>query len=166
MSTQPYPLSKYLSYASLSPTYKHLILNVSSHFEPQYYHQAMHFPQWRVAMKDELTTMELNHIWTVVLLPHRKHSIGCKWIFKIKYNSNGSIELHKAHLVAKGYTQKEGIDFVETFSLVAKLVTVKVLLALAANQQWLLVQLDVNNAFLNGDLFEEVYIDIPLGYHN
>ncbi|KAL5579088.1 hypothetical protein UlMin_011530 [Ulmus minor] len=108
--------------------------------------------------------METNNTWTVTPLPHDKHTIGCKWIYKIKFKSDGSIERYKARLVAKGYTQQEGLDFVETFSPVAKLVTVKVLLALAASHSWHLAQLDVNNAFLNGDLFEEVYMDLPLGY--
>ncbi|KAL5834492.1 hypothetical protein ACOSQ3_014061 [Xanthoceras sorbifolium] len=86
-------------------------------------------------MQEELRVMEANHTWSVTSLPVNKHSIDCKWIYKIKYKSDGSIELHKSRLVAKGYTQQEGLDFVETFSLVAKLVTMKVLLALAASHQ-------------------------------
>ena len=116
-------------------------------------------------MKAELDALESTNTWSVVTLPPGKHPIGCRWIYKIQYRSDGSVERHKARLVAKGYTQQEGVDFVETFSPVAKLVTVKVLLALATSQNWSLVQLDVNNAFLNGDLFEEVYMDLPLGYH-
>lgn len=115
-------------------------------------------------MTVELKAMETNTTWSVVPLPKGKHSIGCKWIFKIKHKADGSIERYKARLVAKGYTQQEGIDYIETFSPVAKLVTIKVLLTLAVSFQWPLVQLDVNNSFLHGDLFEEVYMDLPLGY--
>ena len=115
-------------------------------------------------MSAELTTMESNNTWIVVSLPAGKRSIGCHWIYKIKFKSDGTIERYKVRLVAKGYTQQEGVDFLDTFSPVAKLVTVKVLLAVAASKQWPLFQLDVDNAFLNGDLIEEVYIDLPLRY--
>ena len=141
-------------------------MQISCNYEPQFYHQAVKFPQWRDAMKMELDAMEANRTWTVVSLPQDKHSIGCKWVYKNKYRSDSSIKCYKARLVAKGYTQQEGIDFIDTFSPVAKLVTVKVLLLLAASHCWHLVQLDVNNAFLHGDLSEEVYMDLPPGYRS
>ena len=112
----------------------------------------------------KLEAMHMNNTWTITPLPRDKHAIGCKWVYKIKYKLDSSIERYKARLMAKGYTQKEGLDFFDAFSPVAKLVTVKVLLALAAIHKWPLIQLDVNNAFLNGDLFEELYMDLPLGY--
>lgn len=108
--------------------------------------------------------LESTHTWSVVPLPPGKIPIGCKWIYKTKRNPDGTIERHKARLVAKGYNQKEGIDFLDTFSPVAKMVTVKFVLALLAINKCHLHQLDISNAFLNGDLYEEVYMSLPSGY--
>ena len=102
-------------------------------------------------MAAEIAALEANHTWTLAPLPAGKKLIGCKWVYKIKYKVDGSVERYKARLVAKDFTQKEGVDYFETFSLVAKMVSIKVLLAVAAIQGLFLSQLDVNNAFLHGD---------------
>ena len=109
-------------------------------------------------MNKELAALEANHTWDLTPLPSGKHLIGCKWVYKIKFKSDRSIERYKACLVAKGYNQLEGIDYAETFSPVAKLVTIRSFVALAAAQDWLLTQLDANNAFLHGNLDEEVFM--------
>lgn len=115
-------------------------------------------------MNVELQALENNGTWSILFLSPGKHPIGWKWVCKIKFRANGTVERHKVHIVAKGYTQQEGIDFLDIFSLVEKLVTVKVLLFLAAIYDWFLTQLDVSNTFLHGDLIEEVYMIITLGY--
>ena len=129
--------------------------------EPDSCAQALKDPLWRAAMQDEIDALEANHTWVMTQLPPAKVPIGCKWVCKVKLKADGSLERYKARLVAKGFTQTKGVDFYETFSLVVKIVIVRTLLALAAIYGWHLTQLDVNNAFLHGDLDEEVYMLPP-----
>ncbi|RVX19440.1 Retrovirus-related Pol polyprotein from transposon TNT 1-94 [Vitis vinifera] len=120
--------------------------------------------EWKKAVQDEIDALEKNGTWTITDLPVGKRPVGCKWIFTIKYKADGSVERFKARLVARGFTQSYGIDYQETFAPVAKLNTIRILLSLAVNQDWCLQQLDIKNAFLNGDLEEEVYMEIPPGF--
>ena len=113
-------------------------------------------------MDKEIQALEHTHTRALTPLPPSKRPIGCKWVYRLKLNPDGTIERYKARLVAKGYTQRERLDFSETFSPVAKTVSVRVLIALASTKGWPLYQLDINNAFLHGDLDEEVYMDLPL----
>ena len=115
-------------------------------------------------MNKKLQALEANHTRDLVPLPAGKKTVGCRWVYKIKYLANGEIERYKTRLVAKDYTQEFGVDFHDTFFPVAKGVTVKAVFALAASKQWTVSQLDINNVFLHGDLDEKVYMNIPLGY--
>lgn len=112
-------------------------------------------------MRDEIIALELNKTWTITNLPPHKTTIDCRWIYKIKHKVDGRIERYKDRLVAKGYIQLEGLDFINTISPVAKITSVRLLLALAVMNNWHLTQLDVNNAFLYCDLHEEVYMQLP-----
>ena len=115
-------------------------------------------------MDVEIQIVLKNQTWDLVRLPEGKQAIGCRWVFKTKYKSDGFVDKYKARLVAKGFKQKEGIDYQETFAPVAKMITIRVVIALAAQFRWELHQMDVKSAFLNGDLTEEVYMEQPLGF--
>jgi hypothetical protein len=159
-----YPIANYVSTNRLSKPLTTFIHELSSHWVPSNIHEALTDPKWTQAIKGEMEALLKNETWTLVHLPKGKKTVGCRWVFSIKHKADGSIDRYKARLVAKGYTQTYGIDYQETFSPVAKLNTIRVLMSLAANLDWPLHQFDVKNAFLHGDLEEEVYMDIPPGY--
>ena len=135
-----------------------------SNSEPSTYKSAMSHPVWLDAMTEELSALQTQGTWSLVALPTHKNLVGCKWIFKIKRHADGSIARHKARLVAKGFSQEPGLDYGETFSPVVKPTTVRLVLALAAQFEWSLRQLDVKNAFLHGSLQEEVFMAQPPGF--
>ena len=132
--------------------------------EPTSYAEAAAHQEWKDAMDKEMQSIERNKTWELVKLPVGKKPIGLKWVFKLKRNSNSEVVKYKARLVAKGYVQKYGIYFEEVFAPVARLDTVRVLLAFAANNGWKVHHLDVKSSFLHGELEEEVYVSQPEGY--
>ncbi|CAL1400034.1 unnamed protein product [Linum trigynum] len=152
--------------AHLSPEQQHFAMILAAAFEPSCYAEAAQDFRWNEAMIEELKALFDNDTWDITDLPGGVKAIGCRWVFRIKYNPDGSIERFKARLVAKGYTQIYGIDYCDTFSPVAKLTSVKMLLAVASVNSWHLHQMDVNNAFLNGELEEDVYMELPEGLRN
>ncbi|KAJ9562057.1 hypothetical protein OSB04_007217 [Centaurea solstitialis] len=151
------------AYSSYSASFAPLITNIHRLTEPESYREAISNPLWQNAMAEELTALYQTHTWDLVPLPLGKHAIGSRWVFKIKTKSDRSVERYKARLVAKGYSQQYGLDYDETFAPVAKMTTVRTLIAVASIRQWKICQMDVKNAFLNGDLHEEVYMTPPPG---
>jgi hypothetical protein len=111
----------------------------------------------------ELQALEKTGTWKLVDLPPNVKPIGCRWIYKVKFHADGTVERYKARLVAKGYNQIKGLDYFDTYSPVAKLTTVRLVIALSSIHNWHLHQLDVSTAFLHGDLQEDVYMVIPPG---
>ncbi|GMJ03321.1 hypothetical protein HRI_004001300 [Hibiscus trionum] len=144
--------------------FKPKIYHVQVHTTPTTVHEAFQDSAWSTAVHNEFTALTTNDTWDLVSLPLGKHAIGCKWIFRIKHNPDGTVNRFKARLVAKGYTQVPGCDFLETFSPVVRFPTINILLSLAVTYSWPLHHIDVNNAFLKGDLSEVVYMHQPPGF--
>ncbi|XP_076925214.1 uncharacterized protein LOC143587953 [Bidens hawaiensis] len=159
-----YGLEKVVNYSNLSHEKFSFVSSLNKSIEPKWYRDAVLGKHWVDAMNSEMEALHRNNTWDLVDLPSGRKPIGCKWVYKIKYRATGEIDRYKARLVAKGFNQKKGIDFDETFSHVVKMVTVRCVLNLAVNNSWPIFQLDINNAFLYGDLNEEVYMALPEGY--
>lgn len=159
-----YPISDYVDYSNLNGSYKVFLTSLSNVDEPHTFKEASTSPHWVHAMQEEIAALELNKTWSIVNLPPGKQAIGSKWVYKIKLKATCEVERYKARLVAKGYHQQAGLDYHETFAPVAKMVTVKTVISVAASHNWPLYQMDVHNAFLQGDLNEEVYMEIPQGF--
>jgi hypothetical protein len=127
--------------------------------EPKKFDEALQDEGWVSAMHDELHQFTRNDVWTLVPHPAEQNIIGTKWIFKNKTDEHGTVVQNKACLVAQGYTQIKGIDFDETFSPVARLESIRILLSISCHLGFKLYQMDVKSAFLNGVLQEEVYVE-------
>ena len=132
--------------------------------EPTTYREAATEMMWQEAMQKELEDIERNKTWTLTNLPSEHKPIGLKWVFKLKKNSEENVIKHKTKLVAKGYVQRQGVDFEEVFATMTRLDTVRLILALVAQHRWEVHHLDVKSAFLNGGLQEEVYVAQPEGF--
>ena len=137
---------------------------MSSVVIPKNVKEALDHPGWRQAMIVEMQALDHSNTWELVPLPPGKKAVGCRWVYAVKVGPDGEIDRLKARLVAKGYTQVYGLDYCDTFSPVAKMTTIRLFFAMAAIRHWPLHQLDIKNAFLHGDLEEEVYMEQPPGF--
>ena len=146
-------------FASDSAIYEHCYMLVISH--PQTYQQYCTDPIWKSEMEDELQSVQENNTWELVPLPPKRKVVQCKWVFQTKIDADGSDIKHKARLVAKSYYQFHGVDYTDTFALVAKMDSIRLVLALAASKCWEVHHMDVKSDFLHGELWEEFYIRQP-----
>ncbi|GJW97694.1 retrovirus-related pol polyprotein from transposon TNT 1-94 [Tanacetum coccineum] len=153
-------MAKQLSAAS---AHECLFVDFLSEEEPKKVSKALKHPGWVDAMQDELNQFARNKVWTLVPAPYGKTIIGSRWVFRNKRDETGIVIKNKARLVAQGYNQQEGIDYDETFAPVARLEAIRIFLAFATYMNFIVYQMDVKSAFLNGKLKEEVYVKQPLG---
>uniref|UniRef100_A0A2N9F495 Reverse transcriptase Ty1/copia-type domain-containing protein n=1 Tax=Fagus sylvatica TaxID=28930 RepID=A0A2N9F495_FAGSY len=155
--TVRYPLPKALVAAAM---------DTAALTEPTCFTSASKHPKWRQAMNCEFDALLKNNTWSLVPPNPTQNQIGCKWVFRIKRNADGSVERYKARLVAKGFHQQPGVDYAETYSPVIKPTTVRTVLSIALSASWSICQIDIQNAFLHGYLSEEVFMSQPPGYHH
>jgi len=134
------------------------LVNPIDDCEPSCFDEATGVKEWESAMNDEMNALIKNQTWDFVPKPKEVKPITCKWVYKIKRKADGSVDRYKARIVAHGFSQKYGEDYDETFSPVAKMISVRVIISLAAHHQWKLWQLDVKNAFLYCEIDKDIYM--------
>ena len=145
----------------------HVAYNICQITEPITMEEALkseYSKEWKVAADSEYKSLIENETWDLVELPDGEKPIGCKWVFKLKHASDGTVERFKGRLVAKGFAQTYGIDYFETYSPVVRFSSIRALIAFAVQNDMLIHQMDVVTAFLNGDLHEDIYMQQPDGY--
>ncbi|GKA65674.1 ribonuclease H-like domain-containing protein [Tanacetum coccineum] len=160
-----YGLEKFVGYAKLNTENLCFVTELNKSHEPKTFCEASRYSHWTDDMNKEMEALLRNDTWDLVDLPKDRKAISSKWLWKIKFKSSGEIERYKARLVALGCNQREGIDYEETFSPVVKMTTIRCLLNIAMLNDWPMFQLDIDNAFLYGDLNEVVYMKPPQGYY-
>eukprot|EP00253_Pinus_taeda_P003534 PITA_03534 len=141
-----------------------LLAQVSANYDPDTFVEASGHPDWDAAMNEEYHSLLADDTWDLVPLPKGRKFVRCKWVYITKYGPDGKVDKHKARLVAKGFSQVKGIDYTETFSPVAKMKSIRLVLSLAASFKSEVHQMDVKSAFLHGDLHEEIYMEQPIGF--
>ncbi len=152
-STRVKYLVQILTYDGFVVHHYAYMVRVIQEVEPTYFEQAVGNPKWDNAMDEEMAALDVNATWELVALPEDKKTIGCKWVYKVKHNADGSMSKYKARLIAKGYAQTYGIDYEETYSPIAKMIIVRVFITMAEVKGWSLHQMDVKNVF-----FTEIYM--------
>ncbi|KAL0458803.1 UNVERIFIED_CONTAM: Retrovirus-related Pol polyprotein from transposon RE2 [Sesamum latifolium] len=150
--------------SNITSSHKGFLAALSTIQEPRCYKEAKGNVEWEQAMQQELEALEQNNTWEIVHLPKDKRAIGSKWVYKVKLKSDGSVDRYNARLVAKGYNQVEGVDYINRFSPIAKVVTARTFLVIGSSYNWPIHQIDINNVFLHGYLDEDIYMLAPDGY--
>ena len=140
------------------------LLKLKNQLQYKRHNSSKHSKEWKEAAEAEYASLLQNITWELVELPKGRSTVGCKWVFCVKYDGKGDVDRFKGQLLAQGYSQKYGIDYDETFSPVPRFSSIRTLLAYAAEQGMLVHQMDVVTAFLNGDLKEEIYMEQPSGF--
>ena len=163
-TSNPHPVYNFLSFRRLSLPYFAFVSTLSFVSTLKSTSEVLSHLGWKQAIAEEIDALYSNGTWELVALPPGKSLVGYHWVYIVKMGPDGQVDRLKARLVSKGYIQQYGSDYYDTFSPMAKITFVCLVLSMVAMRSWPLFQLDIKNAFLHGDLAEEVYMEQPLGF--